>query len=531
MKILSNGSTMNFSKKTFVVAGLAAAISLAGCSSDNPDDGTTLSSTPISGIAVDGYIERATVYIDIDNNGYKNAGEPFALTDKDGYFSIGKDGTDYCASDATVFQKKRCLKTTEVGSSFVIRTIGGYDLYTGEPFLGSLARRVTPDTDGVVPNQMVSPLTSMLVDITDTDDQQDLLDFFGLASSDLDANFLDSAGYNANTVNSAIKLHKIVTLFSEVLSEQYEAFGEKSSFPETPNAIIYKALATRLASSDVLDNTTLTNAFNDAQAAIRALYDADENVSAPGSITSTSSVQNALDIIGLVDNALPSSTAFSDAKTRVIGVETVLKKMVDGDSDVAAAVAEASNTGSSLYSAIDSALAAGDADFQALINVNYNAPNYDDVPVIGADSFANLANKQLYINLNEDSKTGSGYMFFNSSESATNGELKVCLEYDDGISGPLSFAETDGVLLFGTWEASNDSNLSLELAGGISLKLIDKGAKDNKYRYTLSYGGETRSWLSDEGILDGAESQSVTTQPTNDASCKTLLESNDSNQF
>ncbi|MFT6030834.1 MAG: hypothetical protein ACI8O8_002580, partial [Oleiphilaceae bacterium] len=275
MKKFKNGTIMNFSKKTFVVASLAAAISLVGCSSDDPDSGSTLSSTSISGIAVDAYIAGATVYIDSNNNGRKNAGEPSAITDKDGYFSTAKDSTDYCVGDATSLQKLHCLKTSEVGTGFVIRTFGGYDLYTGEPFLGSLARRVTPDSDGVVTSQMISPLTSMLVDVEDADEQQDLLDFFGLASSDLDADFLDSAGYNANTVNSAIKLHKVVTLFSEVFSEQYEAFGEERSFPEIPNAIIYKALATRLAARSILDLSTLTNAFNDAQAAIIALYDAD----------------------------------------------------------------------------------------------------------------------------------------------------------------------------------------------------------------------------------------------------------------
>lgn len=531
MKILTNGINLYFSKKTFAVASLAAAVAISGCSSDNPDEGSSLTTTSISGTAVDGYVAGATVYIDNNNNGRKNAGEASALTDKDGYFSTGKDGTDYCASEATSLQAIHCLKTSEVGSGFVIRTFGGFDLYTGEPFLGSLARRVTPDGDGVVANQMVSPLTSMLVDVTDVDEQQDLLDFFGLASSDLDADFLDDAGYNANTVNSAIKLHKIVTLFSEVFSAQYEEFGEERTFPETPNAIIYKALATRLAASSVLDNTTLTNAFNDAQAAIRALYDADEDVSAPASISSTSSVQNALDMIGLIDNAIPTTTLFADAKTRVIGVETVLKKMVDGDGDVAAAVTEAGNTGSGLYTAIDSALAGGDVDFSALTKVNYNAPDYADVAIVGGGSFADLANKQLFINLNDDGQTGSGYIFFNSDDGASGGELKLCLRYDDGDSNTAKFEETNGVLFSGTWLSLDDSKLVLKLAGALSLNLSDKGMRNTQYRYSLSYGGDTLSWLSDDGILDDAESQSVTEQPTNDASCQTLLEMNDNNQF
>jgi hypothetical protein len=531
MKTFKSSTVMNFSKKTFVVAGLAAAVSLAGCSSDNPDEGSASSSTSISGIAVDGYIEDATVYIDADNNGRKGSGEPSAFTDKDGYFTTGKDGTDYCSDNATAIQKTHCLKTSEVGSSFVIRTLGGFDIYTNELFLGSLARRVTPDDDGVVANQMISPLTSMLVDVTNTDAQQDLLDFFGLASSDLDADFLDSAGYSASTVNSAVKLHKVVTLFSEVFTEQYDDFGDERSFPETPNAIIYKELATRLAASSVLDQTTLTNAFNDAQATIRAIYDADDDLTAPGSVNGMAVIQNALDLAALVDNAIPTSTNFADAKSRIIGVETVLKKMIDGDSDVGNALTEAGNTGSGLYAAIDLALVGGYVDFTELTKVDYSAPNYADIAIVGGDSFADLANKQVYINLSEGGKTGSGYLFFNNEGDESGGELKLCLEYDDGNNSSTEFEETDGLLLSGSWEARNNSNLTLKLAGSISLKFIDKGMKNGKFSYGLSYGGEMRNWLSEEGILDETESQSIVQQPSNDGTCSSLLSANNSNQF
>ncbi len=525
MKILTNSTAMTFSKKTFALAGLAAAISLAGCSSDNPDEGSARNSTAISGLAVDGYIAGATVYIDYNNDGRKSAGEPSALTDKDGYFSTAKDGTEYCASDATSLQAIHCLKTVETGSGFVIRTFGGYDLYTGEPFTGSLARRVTVENN-VVGNQMISPLTSMLVDVADQDNQTALLDFFGLASDDLDADFLDSSGYSALIVNSAIKLHKVVTLFSEVFTEQYEEFGQERSFPETPNAIIYKALAESLASSNLLNESTLTSAFNNAQTAIRALYEADDDLTAPGTVGGSTAVQNALDILGLIDSAIPTgSTAFEDAKTRVIGVETVLKKMVDGDTDVADAITEAGNTGSGLYTAIDSALAGGDVDFTALTQVNFSAPDYGNIAVVGDDSFADLANKQLYVSFYDDGASGSGFFFFNSEQGASGGELRVCLKYDDGVAGEPEFEETNGVLLSGSWLSLDDSKLILNLAGALSLSLTDRGTVGDQKRYTLSYGGETRSWLSDEGLLDELESQNTVTQPTNDAECATLLAS------
>lgn len=543
MTKLIKGDYMGFSKKTFAVASLAAAISLAGCSNDNPDAGSSSVKTAVSGIAVDGYIAGATVYVDFNNNGRKNAGEPSALTDKDGYFTTAKDGiTNYCGVDATSLQTIHCLKAAGISNNSVIRTFGGYDLFTGEPFKGSLAARVTVGEDGVVASQMVSPLTSMLVDISDADDQENLLDFFGLLRPDLETDFLDGDAYNSDTVksatllNSAIKLHKIVTLFSEVFSERYEAFGEERSFPETPNAIIYKALATNLVGNS-LDQTTLTNAFNDAQSTIRVLYEGSKNLTLPSPVNGTTPVQNALSLIGLVDSTIPSSTAFSTAASRVIGVETVVQKMVKKTGDISDVVIEASDIGSGLYAAIDSALVDGDVDFIALTEVDYSAltsSSYDGVTVEGGNSFADLANKQLYVSLGESQNepNGRGYFFFNSEDGATGGELKVCLKYSDGNSNTAKFEESDGVLLSGTWLSLDSSKLILKLSGALSVSLTDKGTSSNdKQRYTLSYGGETRSWLSDDGLLDDAEPQSVTDQPTNDAECASLLNTNNSNLF
>jgi hypothetical protein len=207
--------------------------------------------------------------------------------------------------------------------------------------------------------------------------------------------------------------------------------------------------------------------------------------------------------------------------------------MVDGDSDVANAITEAGNTGSGLYAAIDAALTSGDVDFSALTAVNYNAPDYGDVAVVGSGSFADLSDKQLYMNLGDslNEANGSGYFFFESESGATGGELKVCLKYSDGNSNTTEFEETEGVLLSGTWLSLDDSKLILKLAGALSVSLTDKGMQNTKHRYSLSYGGEIRSWLSDDGLLGDEESQSVTEQPTNDATCETLLNADNSNQF
>lgn len=540
MNMIGKGARNTFSKKKFVVASLAAAIALAGCSSDNPDKGKKLSTTNVSGVAVDGYLAGASVYVDFNNDGSQSAGEPSALTDKNGYFSTGKDGTDYCAKDASGLASLHCLKASTIKTGDIIRTAGGFDVFTGEPFLGSLAARVSVDEDGVVANQMISPLTSVLVDVENEEDKQTILDALALDVADLDEDFLDDASYDANAVNNATKLHKVVTLLSDAFTEEYDEFGEETSFPDSPNKLIYAALAERLAAGDTLDSATLRDVFDDVQEKIVALFeedddddddDEDDYDDMPDSVSSSdrdAAIAHAVDIQDLIDNAISSSTPSSDAQARVIGVETVVKKMIDDASDVASAIAEVGDPSSNLYTKIDDALMMGDVDFIALTNVDFTAPNYDDMGVIGGDSFANLSQKQLYVNLDEDGKTGGGYFFFESEQDAPAGELKVCLSYDDGDDDNDEFEETDGVLLKGTWLSIDDSRLILNLAGALSVNLADKGMIDgNLHRYTLSYGGDTRSWTSSDGLLDETLDSNAVMIPSNDDACEDLLDKDD----
>ena len=527
MKLFNRELPMNFSKKTFAVTGLALAVSLAGCSSDNPDDGSSISKTAISGTAVDGYIAGATIYVDNNNDGHKGTGEPSAITDQNGYFSTSKNGIDYCADDATALQKLHCLKVAGLETGAVVRTFGGYDLFTGEPFTGSLSARIAVGEDGVVANQMVSPLTSVMVELPE-DDQQAVLNAFGLSASDLEADFLDISGFNSNTTNSAIKLHKVVALLSEAFTEQYEAFGDESSFPDTPNAIIYKALAASIAVEGDLNAAAIDAAFLSARAEIEALYENDEDLTFPGNTDGTTARSNAKSILAVVDLAIPGGMLFADAKSRVIGVEAIVKKMADGDNDVTAAIGEVENTSSQLYTDINAALSNSYLDFSALTKADFSTPDYSDVEIVGNDSFTDLMNKQLYINVNFSGQRGEGYFFFNSEAGANGGELNVCLGYDDGVGGEPKFEETDGVLLTGTWLALDDTKLILNLAGSLSLGLLDKGMKNGEHRYSLNYGGEVRSWTSDNGLLDNLSGQSVpeNEQPTDDESCAELLDFN-----
>ncbi len=79
---------MNIRTMTAVAAGLAAA-ALAGCGgSGGVGSQPAATQTAISGKAADGYLYRAEVFLDLNGNYRLDSGEPFAITDSDGAFTL-----------------------------------------------------------------------------------------------------------------------------------------------------------------------------------------------------------------------------------------------------------------------------------------------------------------------------------------------------------------------------------------------------------------------------------------------------------
>ena len=128
-------------KKTLLSLCLSAAL-LSACGGTGQDDGSPSSFTQeFSGAVLDGYLARATVFLDSNNNGTRDAWEAFAFTDNNGYYSFNPDsGIDYCADSATAQQQQYCLVSRTGHTNVVVRVDGGYDVLTGEPFLGQLTR-------------------------------------------------------------------------------------------------------------------------------------------------------------------------------------------------------------------------------------------------------------------------------------------------------------------------------------------------------------------------------------------------------
>ena len=505
-----NDQKMN---KGFKLAALSMAVTLVvGCSNpDDPDAGGAISKTSVSGAALDGYLAGATVYADLNNDGNKNAGEPSAITDSEGFFSTSKDGaTDYCASADT---EKFCLQIKGVvPESVVLRTFGGFDVFTGEPFVGELAATALPQADGSIPDQMITPLSSVMLGAG-----SNVLSNLGLNTSQLETDFLDASSFDAEATNRAYLLHKIAVIFSELFEDQYNYFGKESFFPNGASSYIYEAFATQLNSSSNINRTMLEAVFDAVDAKIVTTYNSNlsgDNPSISSNIDTsdrTLALNNAESIIGLVNAAVPSDNSLNvtNARSRMIGVEMVVTKMINNSSssDIENALTAALDTSGAAGTLYDALGDGNDIDFTSLLDVDYSSGviDYSSVAVTGGVSFDDLSNKELYVEYSDDEAgvSGAALVVFEplSGSVVDRGSLKLCIRYSDTTED--NELETEGALFdAGEWHKIDSRRLIVSVLGGFDFTLISRGAVGSDNVFSLSYTGETRTWQTDTDLED-----------------------------
>lgn len=120
---------------TFLVTAALTACGGGGGGSAGSTPGATL-----SGVAVDGYLSNATVFLDINRNGLQDAGEPTTTTDANGRYTLDYTGV-----------------TAPINGTPIVVT-GGVDTDTGYVFTG----RLSAPADLAASAQVVSPLTSLV---------------------------------------------------------------------------------------------------------------------------------------------------------------------------------------------------------------------------------------------------------------------------------------------------------------------------------------------------------------------------------
>lgn len=564
--------------KTSIALCVASTFLLTACGSEDQDKGIVSDSELVfGGRAIDGHIARATVYLDRNNNSTRDPWESFAFTDDDGYYSFNpKTNTDYCAPEASDQEKTYCLKA-KVGASIsnvVVRVDGGYDVTTGEPFIGQMSRRVSTDEnqDGTT-DVLISPLTSLLTNISDDDNDDDIrnvLASLGLERSDLDVDYLDTDGSGAIDTalfNTSLKIHKTVAVLSDRLTDTYDEIGNEVGTPNDASSIVYSSLAEQFADSGTDFNTSLSSSsvlvdvLNASEAALQDVYSR-RDFDLPSNLginfeESKARIANIVpQITTSIDRLVPNLPSDFDisvngaAKT----VEALVVKAVnegereDNSIDAMSNYLEQANI--SLINTLLDTMSQDGADVTTLVNLDFGGEDLNSEQGIiaatgvqeGLQPFTIVGGKALKISdldlgtLPTDGRDTEVEFYFDGDSNNIDGSFTACLKYIDGANtntGELGEGNTKGHIVFGYWSmlgasSSNQQSysllLTLEFLGATYQAIIKPDANQivNDTDYSVvrfDFDGDFERFHSEEFLQTGIA------VPNTNAQCEERLPS------
>ena len=75
---------------------------ITGCGGGGGGSTSATTSTLVSGKAMDGYLEKASVFLDLNDNGTYDSGEPFAETGSDGSYQFSVSPAELANTHAIV---------------------------------------------------------------------------------------------------------------------------------------------------------------------------------------------------------------------------------------------------------------------------------------------------------------------------------------------------------------------------------------------------------------------------------------------
>ena len=520
-------------QKSFLALAITA-VSLSGCGTQEQDnssntDGRSATSQAIPGIAVDGPVVRATVYADLNNNLIKDSFEPSALTDNNGYFSADSSrGVSYCPEiELTTFENRPefCLDLQNVSGDTNIIVTGGYDLYTGEPFEGSLSIPFSQATSGDGSDGAylsVTPLSSIAGNSGEGSDAY----LAALGITDGNLNLLDpSEGqeFNAALFESTYQMHKFVSVINDWLMDYYPHIGEDEDFPTDASALIYQQFQN-------LNEGNYEAAIIAIEAGIAAMYQQTEiqMPAGPGLIAVAGLVQKLNDVSAAINTAFGEDLNLDNVKARMRGVEVVVIKILRG-SDYAQAQAALSDA-NYLESLNGDSNDNGNINFTQLVEFDGSAVELAAEAVDAAQSsgtsLSALSGKYLTFATdgtpNDEGEIidSSAAIFFTGGE--TQGQIHLCLQYD---SETESNYELDGNYIGGEWETltalNNTVMLRLDLFGGITAvlkKVGDNNAGGTDYRF--DYDDNITHFSGGNEFLDITDTTEI---PASDEACVNYL--------
>lgn len=133
----------NVKKLTHALIVLGASSILFSCGQANEEqDGLAMpvdNSVIVTGLAMNGYLANALVWLDFRANGSPDGFEPFAYTDSEGFISYNPNtGVNYCESSEPSFQRF-CLRSGSQSGNVTLKATKGVELLSGESFRSVLS--------------------------------------------------------------------------------------------------------------------------------------------------------------------------------------------------------------------------------------------------------------------------------------------------------------------------------------------------------------------------------------------------------
>ncbi len=543
---------------------------LSGCGGDEQDAGlASAEQIQFNGVAVDGALARATVYLDSNNNATRDPWEESAFTDNDGYYSFNpKTQTDYCAASTPPSEKIYCLTSARSHTNVVVRIDGGYDLLTGEPFMGQMSKRLDFSEDADSIDSVISPLTSLLTEIGSDEGRSNVLESLRITENDLNVNYADTdlgGGINARLLNASLKIHKTVVVLADRLNDSYSELNDETGVMNDPSSEIYRNLALELESAPssnldlILGNTeTLVRVLDRSEDVLRDLYE-EKELTLPDDLGSESNsdqfirvVDIAAQIPDVVNHVVnPTDLSYSDAVGGSRVLEALIIKSVDEvvnpsvDEDTVQNALDFLTTGSDELDALTASLASDLADVTSLSSSDFDFTSVDDAREAAvlpedAEVFAAVSGMQLRVSdldLGSDNakKDIEIEFYFNGTSNSIDGQFTACAKYieDAEADGTLGDGNTRGELVTGYWVmlgATQDKQesysllLTIEFLGATYqaiMKTVGKATvgnvEYNQVRFDNS--GEYRLWHSLDGMIE------TQTLPTSNADCESRLPS------
>lgn len=235
-----------------VVIAFTIAACGGGSSNQSPSQSQALES--IKGLAIDGYLKNATVFLDLNENGTLDSGEPSTLTDETGSYTLKATANQLATHHVIVIAKSGVTIDQDNPNTAITQT------YTLTAPIGK--------------TEVISPITTLISSKigdgkTLSEAETEILADFGLQNFDLYKNYL----YEEQGNLLFQKAHRLATSLAEI----YKVVEAKDSVQQNPTT--RKTLNSQLYSASFKPNI---NNIKNASSALEAINIIADSIGAKG---------------------------------------------------------------------------------------------------------------------------------------------------------------------------------------------------------------------------------------------------------